>query len=374
MDIVLITNSLAVGGVETNLLGLADSFHRRGHSVRVVSAGGALRPELDARGISHVTLPIRLAPGALAASALSLRRSLERGPAHIVHAMSAAGNLASLARPRGVRPAYVSSPMGLAQSDREPSWKTDLRNRLLVAAVDRVLVISDEIARSLERIGVPPRKMTRCPVVGLDIDRFDAAEADGERIRRELGIPPAAPVVTTIGALHPRKRHDLFLAAAALVRRAVGHAHFIVVGEGYERDALRHRAEQLGLAGAVRFAGQRRDVRAILAATDVYVKPGIVEGFVGITVLEAMAARVPVVAFDTHDVRAAIVDGETGLIGPRGHPAALGGLIVRLLNDRGGARALAEAGRLQVERRFALSVVASELERIYTAVADEAAR
>ncbi len=358
------TNSLGVGGVETNLLGLADALARRGHRIRVVSSGGALLPELEARGIRHVTLPVRLSPAAVTLAAIRLRALLRADPADIVHAMSAAANLAALLRPRG-RTRHVSSPMGLAQSDREPRWKTALRNRLMSVGADRVLAISEEIERALAQIGVSRDRLRRCPVVGIDLVRFDAASADGRLVRSELGIQAGVPVITTIGALHPRKRHDLFLDAAAAIRRSLPSARFIVAGEGAERESLRHRAAQLGVEGAVHFLGQRRDIRAILAATDVYVKPGIVEGFIGITVLEAMAAGVPVVAFDTRDVHAAVVPGSTGELVPRGDAAALTAAITRLISEPDRVRAITTAARALVEREFALDAVARQLEDAY---------
>jgi len=184
-------------------------------------------------------------------------------------------------------------------------------------------------------------------------------------MRRSLGIAEEARVITTIGALHPRKSHHLFLEATVKVSREFPDLRALVVGEGLQEAELRRRAATLGIAGVVQFTGLRSDIPAILSATDVYVKPGIVEGFIGITVLEAMAARIPVVAFDTRDVRAAVVDGQTGLIVPREDTGALASAIMGLLRDPTRARALADRGYERVAERFSLRAVAAGLERAY---------
>jgi glycogen(starch) synthase len=103
----------------------------------------------------------------------------------------------------------------------------------------------------------------------------------------------------------------------------------------------------------------------------VCVRPGVVEGFIGITVLEAQALGVPVLSFDTEDVRLAITDGETGLLVPRGDVAALAAAVRRLLDDPALAARIAQCGRAHVERTYALPAVVSRLEQLYGQVLDE---
>jgi glycosyltransferase involved in cell wall biosynthesis len=157
----------------------------------------------------------------------------------------------------------------------------------------------------------------------------------------------------------------LFLEAARQVADAVPRARFLVVGEGSQRGELTRAAERLGLDGKLVLTGRRDDIGRILAATDVYVKPGVVEGFIGITVLEAMALARPVVAFDTEDVKLALEHERTGLIAERGNPAALADAIVRLLRNPERARALALAGQALVRQRFDFRELVLRLERFY---------
>jgi glycosyltransferase involved in cell wall biosynthesis len=121
------------------------------------------------------------------------------------------------------------------------------------------------------------------------------------------------------------------------------------------------------------FTGVRDDVARLLSATDVYVKPGVVEGFIGITVLEALGLGKPVVAFETEDVKLALTDGETGLIAPNGDVASLAERIVYLLRNPSVGSALGLAGQQVVLQRFDFGVLAGRLEEFYQGVLERPA-
>jgi glycosyltransferase involved in cell wall biosynthesis len=184
-------------------------------------------------------------------------------------------------------------------------------------------------------------------------------------VRAEFGFPADAPLISTIGALHPRKSHELFVDAAALVVGAVPNARFLVVGGGELRAELEQHARQRGLDGRLVFAGVRDDIPRLLSATDVYVKPGVLEGFIGITVLEALSLAKPVVAFDTEDVKLALADGVTGCIVPNGDTRALANRIVYLLDHPEHATRLGQAGHSLVTERFHFGLLAQRLEQFY---------
>ena len=204
--------------------------------------------------------------------------------------------------------------------------------------------------------------------VGLDVEAFQPSQDDHRSVRDEFGFPPDALVISTIGALHPRKSHELFVEAAALVSAQEPRARFLVIGEGEllaELDAL---TRGKGLTGRLVLTGVREDVARLLSATDVYVKPGVVEGFIGITVLEALGLAKPVVAFDTEDVKLALTDGETGLIVPNGDVARLADSIVHLLRNPDVGTRLGLAGQQVVLERFDFGVLARRLEEFYQGV------
>jgi glycosyltransferase involved in cell wall biosynthesis len=117
----------------------------------------------------------------------------------------------------------------------------------------------------------------------------------------------------------------------------------------------------------------RDDVARLLSATDVYVKPGVVEGFIGITVLEALGLSKPVVAFETEDVKLALTDGETGLIVPNANVPRLAERIVYLLENPAVGSRLGQAGQQVVLERFDFGVLARRLEEFYQGVLERPA-
>jgi glycosyltransferase involved in cell wall biosynthesis len=263
----------------------------------------------------------------------------------------------------------VSSPMGLQNSPRELSVTTWLRNWFLALGAEQILVISPEIRRHLKRVGAPDQALVDFNFVGLDVETFQpSGDDDAASVRREFGFPVDAPLVSTIGALHPRKSHELFIEAARLVSHAEPRTCFLVVGDGELRAELEALASARGLGRRLAFTGVRDDVARLLAATDVYVKPGIVEGFIGITVLEALALGKPVVAFETEDVKLALTDGETGLIVPNADVAQLADRIVYLLRHPEVGQRLGQAGQQVVTERFDFGVLARRLEDFYQGV------
>jgi glycosyltransferase involved in cell wall biosynthesis len=382
MRILLAAKTMGVGGLERIVVGLARELQTRGHAVWVVSSGGELVAELKRAGTTHIATPLEItSPLGVAQAARQIRRLILEHRIDLVHSFSATASVAiNLAlRVRGANSLdgvrLVSSPMGLQNSPRELPVTTWLRNWFLALGAEQILVISPEIRRHLKRVGAPEQSLVDFNFVGLDVDAFKPQpEADDRHsVRQEFGFPSDALVISTIGALHPRKSHELFVEAAAAVSTVEPRARFLVIGEGELRAELDMLARSRSLDGRLVFAGVRDDVARLLAATDVYVKPGVVEGFIGITVLEALGLGKPVVAFDTEDVKLALIDGETGLIVPNGDVAGLADRVLYLLHHPDVGSRLGEAGQRLVLERFDFGVLARRLEEFYQAVLERPA-
>src|SRR5919199_45878 len=370
MRILLAAKTMGVGGLERIVVGLARELQSRGHAVWVVSSGGDLVDDLERAGTTHIAAPLEItSPIGVAHAARQIRRLILEHRIDLVHSFSATASVAINLALRlggatsldGVR--LVSSPMGLQNSPRELPVTTWLRNWFLALGAEQILVIS------------PEQALVDFNFVGLDVDAFKPQpEADDRQsVRREFGFPSEALLVSTIGALHPRKSHELFVEAAVSVAVAEPRARFLVVGEGELHAELELLARSRGLDGRLVFTGVRDDVARLLAATDVYVKPGIVEGFIGITVLEALGLGKPVVAFDTQDVKLALTDGQTGLIARNPDVADLADRILYLLRHPDVGARLGQAGQRLVLERFDFGVLARRLEEFYQGVLERPA-
>ena len=373
MKILMVTNSLQMGGIETNLVRLTKALTGRGHQITVGARSGVLAVPTESAGAAIVPLSMRLRslPGLLR-DLHSLRRSLLAG-ADVVHVFSASAGvvlwLALRLVARKSRPAVVASVMGISFRPDEPRWKIRLRARLTLLSCDTLIVTSPAIGELVSDFSNAGHKAVWASVVGVEIPRPGKADCSAQ-IRESLGFRTEDKVVLTIGNLTPSKSHEFFIHAAAEIVGIRDNVQFLIAGGGKCYSRLKEEIEELGVVDRVHLLGERQDVEKLISSCDVYVRPGIVEGFVGITVLEAQAQRRPVVSFDTLDVRQAITHKKTGLLVPSADWKALAAAVLQLLDDPDLASSIGEAGHQHFLQHFALEAIVDGLERIYQETID----
>jgi glycosyltransferase involved in cell wall biosynthesis len=217
--------------------------------------------------------------------------------------------------------------------------------------------VSDFIRKQVLAWGVPAERVT---TVRNTVRPFPPSRPDQRsRVRSELGIPLTAPLITMIARLDPRKGHAETLAAFERIAASHPSARLLFVGSGSIRAELEQRAHSLDCAERIIFAGFRRDVGEILAASDIFAHPSFAEPM-GLAVLEATAAGLPVVAFADGGTPEAITDQENGLLAPPGDVGALTAALERLLADPAYARQLGAAGRARALREFRPEVASAQ--------------
>ncbi len=228
--------------------------------------------------------------------------------------------------------------------------------RRLAPLVTRFVAVSGNLARELEESwGIRRERIASIPN-GVDLASFpedadpgDPADRDG--IRRELLLEPGDEVVIHVGGMRPVKDHATLIRAFAQVRADRPRARLVIVGDDHgsgRRAELEALARETAVLDAIRFTGVRRDVPRLLQAGDVYVNSSLYEGMSN-TILEAMAARRPVVATAVGGTVDLIRDGKTGFLVPARDADSLAKRIVALLADPALRRSLGEAGRAYVE-------------------------
>jgi glycosyltransferase involved in cell wall biosynthesis len=233
----------------------------------------------------------------------------------------------------------------------------------LTPMMDRLIVPSDSIAHKVRCEG---RDGARFAVVpnGVDLSRF-TAPAPPSTVRTDFRIPAGAPLVGVVARIEAEKGHRHLLDAWPLVLRQAPDAWLLVVGEGSEADALRRQAASLGRAGRrIAFTGRREDISALTAELSVAVLPSLREAQ-GISILEAMARRVPVVASAVGGIPEVITSDVDGLLVPPADPVALAGAIGSLLGDPGLRRRIGEAGYRTVADRFSIDAQVKRIEAVY---------
>ena len=232
----------------------------------------------------------------------------------------------------------------------------------LTPSMDRLIVPSEAIARKVRAEG---RAGARFAVVpnGIDLSRFTGPVRPCA-LRDEHGIPADAPLLGVVARLEPEKGHRHLIEAMPAILQASPDARLAVIGEGSEADALRAQADSLGVASRVVFTGRREDVSALTADFTIAVLPSLREAQ-GISLLEAMARRVPVVASDVGGIPEVVTDGSDGRLVPPGDAAALAAAIVELLGDPELRRRLGDAGHDTVADRFSIQAQVRRIEAVY---------
>jgi glycosyltransferase involved in cell wall biosynthesis len=242
--------------------------------------------------------------------------------------------------------------------------------RALARVTTRIVALGEAQRRELLELGVGAAPQVVSIPLGFDLAPYLAGTARGT-LRAELGLPPGddAPIVATVGRLAPIKRHDLLLRAARRVLDLAPATRFVVVGDGETRQATQRLAGELGIASRVHFLGWRENTAlpALYADVDVVALTSDNEGM-PVSLIEAMAAGVPVVATAAGGVPAVVRDGVTGLLAPPGDDAAIAGACLRLLQDPALRRRMGEAGRAAVYPQYDLLTLLSRMSGFYTSL------
>jgi glycosyltransferase involved in cell wall biosynthesis len=378
MNIVHLMASPFVGGPERQVLGLAGALRPRCRTVFLSFAeGGRARAFLDrAAADGFESVPLRENAPHVFRAAAEVAEHLRRCRADVLCCNGYKPDLVGwLAARRAGVPAVA-----IAHGWTAATWKVRVNealDRLVLHGMDRVVCVSAAQAAKVRRAGVPSERV-RVIRNAVATEPFDRPDPAYRAKLHELFVgqtflsDPAAPVrqecltyftpATVVGAagrLSPEKGFDVFIDAAALVRRERPDAGFVLFGDGPLRERLAKRVAERRLDGAFVLAGFRPDVERFLPFLEVAVLSSHTEGL-PVAVLEAMAARVPVVATAVGGTPEVVADGATGRLVPPGDAAALARRVGELLADDAGRRRMGDAGRRRVEDEFTFARMAEQ--------------
>lgn len=252
----------------------------------------------------------------------------------------------------------------------EAPWtvKRKLANALFGRLPGRFFAVSENLREHMVDGGMPAHKVG---VIYNGITPGPIA-SDGVRTaaRKSMGVGPDAFVLGTVARLDPVK--DLptllegFLKLRCWARGTALDPWLVVVGDGVERTKLEAMAEDKALTDRVVFLGHRNDARALIAGFDVYVNCSITEG-VSVTILEAMAAGVPLVVTGVGGTPEVVAHELTGLVVPARDPDALSASCQRVVQDKTFAATITQAARARLEERFATHTMLESYLKVYRA-------
>jgi glycosyltransferase involved in cell wall biosynthesis len=309
MQVVL---QLGPGGTERLVIEIVRSLAQTvDMSVCCLDEPGAWAGELTSQGVPVVGLGRR--PGFRPGLAYRLARLIKHEGVNVLHCHHYSpfvyGQFAALLRP-GLRVVFTEHGR---LSDDGPSPKRRLVNPWLGRLPHQIFAVSEDLRRHMAGEGLPEN---RIEVVynGIAPGRPPTA-LEREAARTSLGIPGTEIVLGTVGRLDSVKDLPTMIRALRSARSAGAQCRLVIVGDGPEASALRNLASALELGQAVQFTGYRADARTLMPAFDLYVNSSIHEG-ISLTILEAMAALLPVIATRVGGNPEVVVDGQTGVLVP----------------------------------------------------------
>ncbi len=217
-------------------------------------------------------------------------------------------------------------------------------NRMLTQVTDTFIAVADSHGQFLQEFEKFPEHKVRVIRNGIDCSRFVPSEPARGELRQELGLGPETPLVGIVAALRNEKNHQMLVEAAAKMRARHPDAHWIIVGDGPEQESIEARADDLGVLDRIHLLGTRHDTDKLVAALDVFTLCSLNEAS-PVSILEALACEVPVVATDVGSVSESIIDGRTGYLIPSKDSQAMSDRISCLLADSGLRQKMGQAGR-----------------------------
>lgn len=235
-------------------------------------------------------------------------------------------------------------------------------DRATLRYMDMVVCVSEGQARKVRRYGVPRRKV-RVIRDAVRADRFTTPKPE-YRGRLESLFPDKPEVIVgAAGRLSPEKGYRFLVDAAAEVLRDYPDTGFVLFGDGPLREEIARRVAAKELRGRFRLPGFCSDLDGFLPHFDLFVLPSFTEGLPNV-VLEAFAARVPVVATAVGGTPEVVEDGVNGYLAPPGDAGALADRIGRLIANPNGRRAMGTLGRQRIDKEFSFACQAKEYEEV----------
>jgi glycosyltransferase involved in cell wall biosynthesis len=244
-----------------------------------------------------------------------------------------------------------------------PSKK--LLNRLMLSRADAIVAISKQIEEYYLRRLLVKRRRLHFITNGIDLASFRSS--NGPALRQHLGIGEREKVIGVIANLRPEKNHKLLISAFDTVAKSMGETRLVLVGFDCMDGELQRFAAKSQASDKILFLGSRHDVPDLLAMFDIFCLPSIHEGL-PLTVLEAMAAGVPVVGADVMGINEVIAHDVNGLLFPCNDEARLADALLRLLRDEDLRSRLARAGESFVAKHFSLDDEVNSYDRLFALV------
>ncbi len=347
-----VLHQLAYAGAEVLAAALARQLKDQFHSVFLCLDGlGQLGEELEAEGFTVVQLGRE--PGIDLKVSKRIRQAVKDHKIDLLHAHQYTPFFYSaMSRRMRHTPPILFTEHGRHYPDQR-KLKRVIANKILWRQHDRATAVGRFVARALVANEGFPRTDVQVIYNGINPDQFMLPNPSQIRylMRKELGLTEDQPIALQVARFHPVKSHATSIKAFSHVVEQLPNAVLLLAGDGQDKQLMQELARQLGISSQVRFLGVRTDIPKLMAASDVFVLSSLSEG-ISVTLLEAMAAGVPICTTDVGGNSEIVEHTVTGLLSPRQDAKALGSNLVQLLIDAPLRRKFVDASRRKLLAQF----------------------
>lgn len=365
MKILKTCGSYSYGGIEIYILRTIEALIENRHQVHLACPRGSMlyRKALE---LKMTVFPIMEKGIKRLKSIYNIGSIIRKNNYDIIHThlSNDLWTLVSAIKISGLSPGLI-----LSKCMSSGISKKDLFHRYLYRNVDIIIAVSSFIKANV--IKTCPVSETKVVVINdaVSTDRFDPSRYNRSEIRKSLGFSENEIVIGMIGRMTPGKGHDIFFEAVKSISSKYRIVKFILVGsasygENEFENELHSKAQEIGVKDKIIFTGFKEDVAYYLSAMDILAFPSREESFGG-TLLEAMAMKVPQVAFSSGGVTDIVLHGETGLLAERGNEKDFTEKLITLIENEALRKAMAEKCRKIVMENFEMSSNIRKVESLY---------
>lgn len=371
--------TLGRGGAERQLVNLVSNTDRARfeHMVAFLRRPDDFAAEIEAQGYKTIRLDASGKTQWIRA-AKRLRRVIEMEKPTVLHSWLYDANVST--RLAGLVSPSIPVIVSLQNADYESA-------NLIAADLPRVKVkvlkLLDQISSrltgphfvacsefvkksTLEHLKVPPSSI-EVIYNSVDPERLSTTDSEVVELRQSLAIPPEAFVFLNIGRLDPQKGQSVLVRAFHRVAAAIPLAYLLFVGQGPMKTELRQLSTGFGISDRVMFLGNRPDVAAFLALSDVFVFPSFFEGL-PLALIEAMSKGLPCIVSSIDTLREVAHDQDSGLLVTPGSEDELANAMLRLYDDPAVRKRLGDRAKLEIKRKFHIGVTIGQWEKLYSRV------
>jgi len=359
MNVLFLTTHLNTGGITSYLLTLSKGLIQRGYSVYIASSGGNTENEFRALGVNLRTLDIHVKSELhpkLYFALPGLRRYIRDEHIDLVHAHTRVTQVMAQWLQWMTKVAFVSTCHGY--------FKTRLSRRLFPCWGDYVIAISEAVSNHLrDDFKIDPKKISLIES-GIDLQDFSLInDATRQQSRKQFGLTDE-PAIGMIARLSDVKGPDILIQAMSQIIKVFPTAKLLIVGQGKMEEALTRMIHELHLENHVKMYPIVNRPAQVLPAFDVFCVPSRQEGL-GLSVMEAQAVGLPVVASNVGGIPTLIRHDETGVLVPPENPDALARAIIAVLENHAFAQSLGVKARYFIEATHSADFMVEKIEGLY---------